>query len=82
MICRYHALCNSETCPNRKPHPHDAFCSGGRCSWGDNTFCVPESTRELVEALIKGNDLIDLSEDQVVDRIVEIFEGQKKEVAV
>ena len=80
MICRYHTLCNSETCPNRKPHPHDAFCSGGRCSWGDNTFCVPESTRELVEELIRGNELTTLSEAELVDRIMAIFENKEEAV--
>lgn len=76
MICNHAHECGSTECEHRKPHPANEFCSDGKCRWAGDTRCIAESTREMVEALIKGNDLIDLSEDQVVDRIMEIFEKE------
>lgn len=52
MICRFVEACNSSTCPNHKSHPYNNFCSGGKCPWGENTYCVPDSNKERVESLL------------------------------
>ena len=81
MICNHAHECGSRECEHRIPHLVNSSCGVGWCRWAGDTRCVSESNRELVEALIKGNELIDLSEDEVVDRIMKIFEGKKEEVA-
>ena len=84
MICVYAEQCNSEICLQKKSHVHDQFCSGGTCSWGEDTHCVPESNRELVKRVLDdmaaGRGLVNT--EHYADRIMEIFEEDKgKEVA-
>jgi hypothetical protein len=72
-----HKDCGSKECEHRDPHPANAFCQDGQCRWSSECQCVPESTRERVEALIKSDELTTLSEDQFVDRIMDIFEEKE-----
>lgn len=83
MICCHHSECNSPSCGHRFPHPANDFCSGGSCSWGEDTHCVPEGNRELVKRVLDdmaaGRGLVNT--EHYTDRILEIFEEDKgKEV--
>ena len=78
MICNHAHECGSRECEHRNPHPANEFCRDGQCRWAGDTNCVPESKREMVEILLKGDEFIDLSEDEFVDRIMVIFEGEKE----
>lgn len=75
MICIYAKQCNSETCPHRLPHPANDFCTGGSCSWGENTRCVPESKREMLEEYLMG-----LFPDERIEGIADAIESIYKEV--
>lgn len=53
MICVHAQQCGSQHCSHRFPHPQDDFCQQGSCSWGENTRCLPENKRELLEGFLK-----------------------------
>ena len=55
MICIHHQNCNSSVCPHRLPHDANDFCTGGSCSWGKDTHCVPESKQEMLETLMSAH---------------------------
>ena len=73
MICIYAKECNSETCQHRLPHPENDFCTGGKCSWGENTRCVPETKRERVIELLKGYLCDDEGVPEIADAIEAIY---------
>jgi len=80
MKCNHAHECNSTECWHREDHEKTSFCASGYCRWAWDTKCVPESTRELVEELIRGNELTTLSEAELVDRIMAIFENKEEAV--
>ena len=81
MICIYAHKCNSDTCLHKGAHLANDFCSGGSCSWGEGTHCVPESKRERLELYLAG--LLPSSANDIkgiAGAIMEIFGEEKEEV--
>lgn len=72
MICVYAEQCNSEICLQKKSHVHDQFCSGGSCSWGEDTHCVPESKREIVFDILSAH-LTREGTEEVTAQIMAVF---------
>jgi len=71
MICIYaKEECNSETCPHRVSHTENDFCKMGSCSWGKDTMCIVESTREKLTFFLHG-----LFPDEQMKDVVDAIEA-------
>jgi len=70
MRCIYHEQCNSETCPHRVSHVENDFCTMGSCSWGKDTMCIVESTREKLTFFLHG-----LFPDEQMKDVVDAIEA-------
>ena len=70
MICIYAKECNSETCPHRVSHVENDFCTMGSCSWGKDTMCIVESTREKLTFFLHG-----LFPDEQMKDVVDAIEA-------
>lgn len=76
MICNRvkEGQCTSTLCPQGKPHEQNAFCGHGFCRQSEeSTYCVPESKREQLAALMLTNEWGDMTDAQAIDAIMEIF---------
>ena len=73
MICIYAKECNSETCQHRLPHPENDFCTGGKCSWGKDTMCTVESTREKLTFFLHGLFPDDEALPEIINAIEAIY---------
>ena len=70
MICIYAKECNSETCLHRVSHTENDFCKMGSCSWGKDTMCIVESTREKLTFFLHG-----LFPDEQMKDVVDAIEA-------
>ena len=70
MICIYAHKCNSETCLHRVSHTESDFCKMGSCSWGKDTMCTVESTREKLTFFLHG-----LFPDEQMKDVVDAIEA-------
>ena len=70
MICIYAKECNSETRPHRVSHTENDFCKMGSCSWGKDTMCIVESTREKLTFFLHG-----LFPDEQMKDVVDAIEA-------
>ena len=70
MRCIYHEQCNSETCLHRVSHTENDFCKMGSCSWGKDTMCIVESTREKLTFFLHG-----LFPDEQMKDVVDAIEA-------
>ena len=77
MICNHAHECHSQECEHREPHPANKFCEQGNCRWAGDTKCIAESNRELLENLLDSDALDVMKGHELVDAIIEIFEGKK-----
>lgn len=75
MICIMvkKGTCAGVGCPQGTPHERNAFCGHGFCRQSEDTYCVPESKREQLAALMLTNEWGHMTDAQAIDAIMEIF---------
>ena len=70
MRCIHAVDCRSTCCPHRVSHVENDFCTMGSCSWGKDTMCIVESTREKLTFFLHG-----LFPDEQMKDVVDAIEA-------